>query len=385
MQSEDQQTQDRSKLTELLQQWMALSEADRRMFGAMVSELSVIRAIVADSTDTLSRRFAKVVAATREQSSMIDTLVSRSGELSNASSDKSLTSLIAFLDETLSGSIDKVLQVSQQSVKVVYGLEDVVTNVERAEGLMKEIEAINKQTNLLALNAKIEAARAGDAGRGFSVVADEVRDLSRSINDVADNIRNRIADISDGINAGFSALKGIAEVDMTASLMAKQRIDDGLNQLLSDNGEFEEMLVKSLETNQAISEDVSNLVQLFQFQDRVNQYLEGMTDVIAAMEDKHTALARESAGETGGGMQEAEGEAIARAIIDTIGLFELKERYRQAAAIDDSAADPAADQAADRAGAKAAAGQSARSERADNVLLFEAPEPANDAGDVELF
>lgn len=357
----------------LLQQWMQLSDIERRMFGAMVSEISMIRDIVSDSTDTLSDRFSKVVAATRDQSSMIDALLKRSGELSSATSEKSLANLISFLDETLTGSIDKVLQVSQQSVQVVYGLEDVVEHVERAEGLMKEIEAINKQTNLLALNAKIEAARAGEAGRGFSVVADEVRDLSRSINEVAENIQGRIGDISKGINAGFESLKGIAEVDMTGNLTAKKRIDEGMQQLLAENTEFEEMLARSLETNQAITNDVSNLVQLFQFQDRVNQYLEGMTDVIAEMDDRQRELEQQSEAAVGRAADhDAKAEGVANDIIGAIRLLELKDRYRQLAALSGRA---------DSGGAALA-----EPDEGDDVLFDEmeqVPEP--DPGDVELF
>lgn len=358
----------------LLRQWMQLSDAERRMFGAMVSEISMIRDIVSESTDTLSDRFSKVVAATREQSSMIDKLLQRSGELSSTTSDKSLATLISFLDETLSGSIEKVLQVSQQSVQVVYGLEDVVEHVERAEGLMKEIEAINKQTNLLALNAKIEAARAGEAGRGFSVVADEVRDLSRSINDVAENIQSKIADISLGINSGFEALKGIAEVDMTGNLTAKKRIDEGLQRLLDDNKEFEEMLVSSFKTNEAIADDVSNLVQLFQFQDRVNQYLEGMTDVIAELEDRQRDLEQKAEAVTGKAPDhEAMVEGVALDIIGAIRLLELKDRYKQLAALPGGTA-------AAGTGSQAALG-------GDEDVLFGDGEPApeTDPGDVELF
>lgn len=359
-----------AEVKNLVQQWLSLSEAERRLFGAMIAEVTVVRDLVAESTDTLSSRFSQVVSATKDQSSMIDQLLMRTGELSSTGSDKSLANLIAFLDETLSGSIDKVLQVSQQSVKVVYGLEDVVENVKQAEGLMQEIEAINKQTNLLALNAKIEAARAGEAGRGFSVVADEVRDLSRSINEAADNIQNKIDEISSGIHAGFDALKGIAEVDMTASLTAKQRIDEGLQELLAGNSELEKMLVKSFETNEAISKDVSNLVQLFQFQDRVNQYLEGLSDVIATMDDHHRELAVQSSGAVATAPDHtAREEALAGAIIETIRLHELRGRYRENAGLSSSPSGASVSSPAQE-GPDLANGDGAGAADDDNVEFF---------------
>ena len=63
-------------------------------------------------------------------------------------------------------------------------------SVEKINSLTSEILSISSQTNLLALNASIEAARAGDAGKGFSVVADEIRVLADNSRDTANNIQH---------------------------------------------------------------------------------------------------------------------------------------------------------------------------------------------------
>ncbi len=79
-------------------------------------------------------------------------------------------------------------------------LSEVVQYSDAIETEVTEIQAIANQTNLLALNATIEAARAGEAGRGFSVVAGEVKSLAGIAGESANRITSRIAATLDGIN-----------------------------------------------------------------------------------------------------------------------------------------------------------------------------------------
>ncbi|MDO6427922.1 methyl-accepting chemotaxis protein [Thalassotalea sp. 1_MG-2023] len=81
-------------------------------------------------------------------------------------------------------------QVVNKSEDVTNGLISSGNSISK---MVETINAIAEQTNLLALNAAIEAARAGDAGRGFSVVADEVRNLAQKASTSADEINQVVA------------------------------------------------------------------------------------------------------------------------------------------------------------------------------------------------
>ncbi|WP_446731223.1 methyl-accepting chemotaxis protein [Pseudomonas sp. CFBP 13719] len=115
-----------------------------------------------------------------------------------------------------------IADVSEQVARSSEQIAGLVTRADEINGITSVIRNIASQTNLLALNAAIEAARAGEQGRGFAVVADEVRHLAQRTAQATEEITTMIADIQ---NDTSDAVKGMAAVKPkmeTAASLADQ-------------------------------------------------------------------------------------------------------------------------------------------------------------------
>ncbi|MBL3558926.1 hypothetical protein JK643_21315 [Marinobacter sp. JB05H06] len=175
-------------------------------------------------------------------------------------------------------SLKTALQERDGLLKQINGLD---TFVDELDNMAKDVATIAGQTNLLALNAAIEAARAGEHGRGFAVVADEVRKLSRLSAETGERISTKVNYIGDAIRAAV----GAAQDSRGRDSKAVETSEVAIGQVLSEFRGLGTRLVESAEslrrTNAGIQSEVEGSLVQLQFQDRTSQML---SHVSASME-----------------------------------------------------------------------------------------------------
>lgn len=174
---------------------------------------------------------------------------------------------------TLGQFVESIVENSRLAMSLVEMTDRITTQMREVRGRIGEIEGIAKQTNLLALNAAIEAARAGEAGRGFAVVADEVRDLSGRTNHFSQQIRDALGSMQATIEATEQAINQMAAQDMTFALTSKSDVEQAMNEIDNLNHRTGASVGELNEIAAQVEVSVGQAVLSLQFQDMVTQLL----------------------------------------------------------------------------------------------------------------
>ena len=180
------------------------------------------------------------------------------------------------VDKQLGLILQMFVDKQQQDVAVHLGRIKRLQEVKSLSTLVADISQVAKQTKILAINAAVEAARAGDAGRGFAVLAAEIRELSNRTAGAAVNISLKIKTATEGID---EELKNATDVDErnTASGSMRQVIADvdEMQQRFSAASQSLMEIIESVKTgHQDIVTGLSEALGQIQFQDVIRQRVE---------------------------------------------------------------------------------------------------------------
>ncbi len=234
------------KLTELTKKFSGeAEELSGSVQSALQIVLSSVGTLLANAAQT-GQQAQDVSAGAVEASANIQTVASASTELTASISE-------------ISNQISRAASVSRQAVEDAEATNTRVTSLssaaEQVGQVVTLIQDIAEQTNLLALNATIEAARAGEAGKGFAVVASEVKNLANQTARATDEIKSKIDEIQNETSVTAESIRGFRE-----TIRQIDELATAVSAAIEEQGAATAEIARNVEQAAASTSEISTLM-----------------------------------------------------------------------------------------------------------------------------
>ncbi|QJP97079.1 MULTISPECIES: methyl-accepting chemotaxis protein [Pseudomonas] len=226
-------------------------------------ELNAIATVMAGGTNEQFNRTDQVATAMNEMSATAQEVARHAADAARAADDADQSAQQG--EKVMQSTIHSITQMRGEIANTATVIRRLEADSGRIGKVLEVIRGIAEQTNLLALNAAIEAARAGEAGRGFAVVADEVRNLAQrtaesiiEINQIIHSVQTGAVDAAQAIDSGQTRSDESVEQVTQAGAML-ERITHAVEAIRDMNRQ----IATAAEEQTSVAEDISrNLTEI---------------------------------------------------------------------------------------------------------------------------